>query len=82
LGLLFFVGLVVLFSVAREDGVASYPAFEERAVYELNSHGARKQVSRLRYILVSAAFGTGWHAAALAVNLTALYRRLYGEDPL
>jgi len=41
----------------------------------------RTPVSRTRYVLVSDAFGTGWHAIALLANLAALGRRLYGVEP-
>ena len=79
--LVFFAMLIVMVASTRDDGVADYPALASLQRYELNSHGRRTTVSRARYIIVSLSFSTGWHAAALGVNLAALYARLYGKEP-
>ncbi len=79
-GLVVLVSMGVLFSVARLDGVADYPAFEKLEEYQLNNHGHLEPVSRLRYITISASFSTGWCGMALLLNLSILYRALYGRD--
>lgn len=70
---------IVLFAVARLDGVADFPALERRPVYQLNNHGELKTVSRARYVVMSASFGTAWCGMALAFNLHYLYRARYGR---
>lgn len=80
-GWLAVLSLVTMLASARTDGVADFPALEVRATYELSTHGRRTPVSRTRYVLASAALGTGWHAMAVLANLAALRRRLYGVEP-
>lgn len=80
LGLAAFLCLVVLFSTARTAGVADTPAFERLDKYELNNHGAYTEVSRLRYIVVSASFSTGWVGAVMLFNISAFYRLMYNEN--
>jgi hypothetical protein len=76
LGLLCTVCLVIMFASCRMDGVADFPALEWRPVYELNSHGDKTEVTRLRYVLASASFATGWNGMALLVTAAALRKRL------
>lgn len=70
--------LSLLITASLTGGVGKPPAFETRAVYEVESRGRRIPVSRLRYILTSAFFFTGWHAGALFFNVCALHGSLYG----
>jgi hypothetical protein len=81
-GLLAIVSMALMFAGAWAAGVADFPALESRPLYELNSHGVRTAVPRWRYVLVSMALGTGWHAMALLANMSAMSRKLYGEDLL
>jgi len=74
------VGLLMMFATGRLDGVGEFPALQRRTSYELNNHGARTPVSRTRYVALVVSFATGWTAMALAANVSALYRTLYGRD--
>lgn len=69
-----------MFATGRLDGVGEFPALQRRTSYELNNHGARTAVSRTRYVVLVVSFATGWTAMALAANLSALHRTLYGRD--
>ncbi len=79
-GLLALVSIPLMFASAWDAGVADFPALEARPRYELSNHGARTCVPRWRYVLASMAFGTGWHAMALLANMSAVSRKLYGEE--
>ncbi len=81
-GILAIVGIGVMLAAAWDAGVADFPALESRPRYELNNHGVRTGVPRWRYVLVSLAFGTGWHAMALLANMSSMSRGLYGEELL
>jgi cytochrome c biogenesis protein CcdA len=75
------LGVLVLFASARLGGVADFPAFEKLPKYELHNHGQRTEVSRFRYVTVSASFALGWHSGAALMSLVCLYRLLYGKVP-
>jgi hypothetical protein len=73
------VASIVLFAVARSAGSPSFPAFQQRAHYLLVSHGTVSEVSRLRFIIISAGFASAWHAFVLFATFHIIESALYGS---
>ena len=68
LGAAIVISLVTLFSTSRTAGVCdtnSQPIFAKRDHYFLNNHGAKTEVSRIRYLAVGVSFTLGWHSFVL-----------------
>lgn len=68
LGAVIVISLVTLFSTSRTAGVCdtgSEPIFAKRDHYFLNNHGAKTEVSRVRYLAVGTSFTLGWHSIVL-----------------
>ena len=75
LGAIAVLSVITMFATCRLDGVADFPALAWQPVYELNNHGHRVAVSRVRYVLASTSFATGWHGMALLLTVEAFRKR-------
>jgi hypothetical protein len=61
------------------DGTS--PDFAGRAVYRLNAHGVKTEVSRAQYLIAGSSFQVGWHTAGMLIDLVCMHLILFGEWP-
>jgi hypothetical protein len=74
------VSILTMLLAARLDGVTSggAPVFAAREKYELDNHGKKTEVSKLRYWTIGASFALGWHSAALFFSVWAMRTFMLG----
>lgn len=73
--------LIGNYVASDSDGVGGFPVFEERASYELNSHGRRTSVSRTRYLVQGTCLYAGWNCGVAFLSVLSLYAVLFGSAP-
>ncbi len=75
------ISILTTLLTARLDGVASggSPVFAAREHYELNTHGKKTPVSRIRYCTIGASFALGWHLGAIFAAVWAMRVFMLGE---
>jgi len=75
------ISILTILLSARLDGLASdgSPVFAAREKYELENHGKKTEVSKLRYWTIGASFALGWHSVALFFSVSAMRGFVFGE---
>ncbi len=72
------IGFVVMFAVARLDGVSNIPVFEKLTKYELSNHGHMTEVSRYRYVTIGLSAMVVFHFFSSILSIKTLNRLLFG----
>ena len=75
LGALSLLSLVIMFATSHGDGLGGFPVLAWRPVYELHNFDHTVVVTRLRYVIVTASFFTGWNSSALLLTVAAFRKR-------
>jgi hypothetical protein len=60
---------------------ATSPVFAGRAVYRLNAHGVKTEVSRTQYLIAGSSFVIGWHTSGMLMDLACMHLILFGKWP-